>query len=144
MRNYTDKCPKCGDPVSVCFCEKEPPSDPQREGSETPEWSAMRNQLDEVIRDETSDTYVCGRVWSSWGYGTMSEDDFTRFDKNDRIENLVYSIEEIVENRMESLRNKLTAAREALERIANDPHDSQRRAEDALAEIETINPPERP
>lgn len=35
-----------------------------------------------VLRDAVADaigrdTYDCSRVWSAWGYGTMSEDDFT-------------------------------------------------------------------
>ncbi len=37
---------------------------------------------DDVLLDAVADaigpgTYDCSRVWSAWGYGTMSEDDFT-------------------------------------------------------------------
>ena len=30
-----------------------------------------------AVADSLDDTYLCGRVWSAWHYGAMSEDDFT-------------------------------------------------------------------
>ena len=41
-----------------------------------PERDAMRDLIAEVIG---GDTYDCVRVWSAWGVGTMSEDDFVPF-----------------------------------------------------------------
>lgn len=38
-----------------------------------PEREVMRDLIAEVIG---GDTYDCTRVWSAWGVGTMSEDDF--------------------------------------------------------------------
>jgi hypothetical protein len=38
-----------------------------------PSREVMRDLIAEVIG---SDTYDCVRVWSAWGVGTMSEDDF--------------------------------------------------------------------
>ena len=32
--------------------------------------------LREALAAALGSTYVCGRVWSAWGVGTMSEDDF--------------------------------------------------------------------
>lgn len=34
-------------------------------------------ELREAFAQSLTSTYVCGRVWSAWGYGTMSEDDFS-------------------------------------------------------------------
>lgn len=41
-----------------------------------PEREVMRDLIAEVIG---GDTYDCTRVWSAWGVGTMSEDDFVPF-----------------------------------------------------------------
>ena len=30
-----------------------------------------------AVAESLYDTYICGRVWSAWHYGTMREDDFT-------------------------------------------------------------------
>lgn len=102
-------------------------SDPMTEGEKTgtPLWIPMREKLDGLLRDETSNTYVCGRVWHSWSVGTMSEDDFTKFDSGDRIEQLVYEIEEICEDRIQeekaalaaSLTDALKVAGEALQSV---------------------------
>ena len=35
-----------------------------------------KEQLIDLINDHLTSTYVCMRVWSAWGYGTMSQDDF--------------------------------------------------------------------
>lgn len=35
-----------------------------------------KEQLIDLINDHLTSTYVCTRVWSAWGYGTMSQDDF--------------------------------------------------------------------
>lgn len=44
---------------------------------------ALLDELREKIRDAVANslnsTYVCGRVWSAWQAGTMSEDDFIPF-----------------------------------------------------------------
>jgi hypothetical protein len=102
---------------------------PMTEGAKTgtPLWIPMREKLDGLLRDETSNTYVCGRVWHAWSVGTMSEDDFTKFDSGDRIEQMVYEIEAICEERIKeekaSLASDLTealkVAGEALGDIAN-------------------------
>lgn len=89
MRNYTDKCPKCNDPVSVCFCEKEPPSDPQRE-SETPETDAL-------------------------GFVGFSDNYFIRHPNIGKLLNKCKSLE----RQRNEARAKLTAAREVLERLLN-------------------------
>ena len=34
-------------------------------------------ELREAFAQSLTSTYVCGRVWNAWGYGTMSEDDFS-------------------------------------------------------------------
>ena len=36
----------------------------------------LREQIREAIASNLTSVYLCGRVWSAWSYGTMSEDDF--------------------------------------------------------------------
>ena len=48
-----------------------------------PSRDAMRDLIAETIG---GDTYDCTRVWSAWGVGTMSEDDFVSFvDQDERL-----------------------------------------------------------
>jgi len=37
---------------------------------------ADREAIVDVLSAELDDAYDCTRVWSAWGYGTMTEDDF--------------------------------------------------------------------
>ena len=39
----------------------------------------MRESLREAVAGSLNSTYVCGRVWSAWQVGTMTEDDFVPF-----------------------------------------------------------------
>ena len=51
-----------------------------------------------------SDDYVCTRVWSAWGYGTMHEDDFhLAREDNDRISDAVALIAAAMREREEAL-----------------------------------------
>ena len=59
-------CPHCGGSGAAEDCEQ-PASVP----GELPV-----NVLN-AVADSLDGTYLCGRVWSAWHYGTMSEDDFT-------------------------------------------------------------------
>lgn len=36
----------------------------------------QRAQLRDALAQALGDTYVCGRVWAAWQYGTMTADDF--------------------------------------------------------------------
>src|SRR5690606_1612352 len=48
-----------------------------------PDREVMRDLIAEIIG---GDTYDCTRVWSAWGVGTMSEDDFVPFtDQDERL-----------------------------------------------------------
>ena len=52
-------------------------------GMVLPERDALHDLIAEVIG---GDTYDCVRVWSAWGVGTMSEDDFVPFvDQDERL-----------------------------------------------------------
>jgi hypothetical protein len=52
------------------------------------EWAA-RGFGPSAVADALAGLYYCGRVWSAWGVGTMSEDDFSPADEdNDIIENV--------------------------------------------------------
>lgn len=57
--------------LRACYDEAlakpEPPAAPEN----------LRARLRGAIADAFGDTYVCGRVWEAWGYGTMGPDDFT-------------------------------------------------------------------
>src|SRR5687767_3012211 len=94
----------------------------------TPLWVPMREKLDGLLRDETSNTYVCGRVWHAWNVGTMSEDDFTKFDSGDRIEQLVYEVEAICEERIQQEKSTLADALTEALKVAGE-------AETALREL---------
>lgn len=55
-----------------------------------PERDALHDLIAEVIG---GDTYDCVRVWSAWGVGTMSEDDFVPFvDQDERLYELADAI----------------------------------------------------
>lgn len=45
-----------------------------------PAWEELgedkRERLLQAARESLDDVWYCGRVWSAWGYGTMSEEDF--------------------------------------------------------------------
>lgn len=48
-----------------------------------PDRDSMRDIIAQAIG---GDTYDCTRVWSAWGVGTMSEDDFVSLvDQEDRL-----------------------------------------------------------
>lgn len=49
-------------------------------------------QLEDTIRAGLAVTYHCGRVWSAWGVGTMSEDDFSPVDESDTPRELAESV----------------------------------------------------
>lgn len=36
----------------------------------------LRDQATDAVAEALGDAYDCTRVWSAWGYGTMSSDDF--------------------------------------------------------------------
>jgi hypothetical protein len=38
--------------------------------------AVIREALTDLLASELGDTYSCTRVWSAWGYGTMTQDDF--------------------------------------------------------------------
>ncbi|MCU0943587.1 MAG: hypothetical protein MUE35_13690, partial [Hydrogenophaga sp.] len=71
-------------------------ADAIRAGSPSPQpapagWPA-REVLADTIRQGLHGTYHCGRVWSAWHVGTMSEDDFSPVDESDTPEELADSV----------------------------------------------------
>ena len=58
----------------------------------------MRTVLHGAITDALGDAYDCTRVWSAWGCGTMTEDDFTLIkEDSDRMSELVDAAFEVVQ-----------------------------------------------
>ena len=51
--------------------------------SEQPEQEPVA--LREALASALTSVYVCGRVWSAWGVGTMSEDDFIPASESDEV-----------------------------------------------------------
>lgn len=50
----------------------------------------MRQNVRDAVADALAGLYYCGRVWSAWSVGTMSEDDFSPAEEDDDIiENVV-------------------------------------------------------
>lgn len=48
--------------------------------------TALRERVMDAIAEALGDAYDCTRHWSAWGYGTMSQDDFSLVaDDSDRI-----------------------------------------------------------
>jgi hypothetical protein len=61
------------DPLTL-LCDDAKPNFQHR----PPITEVRREQLRDAFSEALTDSaYVCTRVWSAWGYGTMSEDDFT-------------------------------------------------------------------
>jgi len=53
----------------------------------------VRDQVRDAVAEALSGTYYCNRVWSAWGVGTMSEDDFAPANEDDNIlDNVVDSV----------------------------------------------------
>ena len=49
--------------------------------------------LRDALAGALTSTYVCGRVWSAWNVGTMTEDDFQRADEcNELLDGLVQAV----------------------------------------------------
>jgi hypothetical protein len=44
---------------------------------------ARIEKIAEIIAEELGECFTCGRVWSAWQVGTMSEDDFTPIAETD-------------------------------------------------------------
>lgn len=44
---------------------------------------AMTENLSIIFEKTFANCYSCGRVWSAWGYNTMSHDDFFHFEQGD-------------------------------------------------------------
>ena len=57
----------------------EAPTPPQRKIEQEP--VALR----EALASALTSVYVCGRVWSAWGVGTMTEDDFSAASECDEL-----------------------------------------------------------
>ncbi len=51
-----------------------------------------KEALTDIIADGLRDTYHCTRVWSAWGYGTMSADDFEPVDASETPSELANAI----------------------------------------------------
>lgn len=45
----------------------------------------IRERVQEAVAESMTGIYYCGRVWSAWGYGTMSRDDFSPAGEDDDI-----------------------------------------------------------
>lgn len=45
------------------------------------------DQVADLFSNHLDSVYSCTRVWSAWGYGTMSKDDFILFSEDDDIIN---------------------------------------------------------
>lgn len=54
--------------------------------------------VDDLANAVSDVTYTCGRVWSAWGYGTMTEDDFTDASQD---EEWLYSTVEVVRDSLQ-------------------------------------------
>ncbi len=58
-----------------------------------PDGEAIR----EAIREALGDAYDCTRVWSAWGYGTMSQNDFESVAGNDeRVDEIACAVEQVI------------------------------------------------
>lgn len=58
---------------------------------------AAKENLEQVFEETFMNCYSCIRVWSAWGYNTMSHDDFFHFEKGD----------EVYEESLEHLKRKI-------------------------------------
>jgi hypothetical protein len=56
-------------------------------GTPLPSSPSLRDFLTAALEAELGDAYDCTRVWSAWGYGTMSENDFRPV--NNRLDEIV-------------------------------------------------------
>lgn len=56
-----------------------------------------REELVVAIANCLDGTYYCGRVWSAWQYGTMSEDDFVPVDETDILSELADTVIDLLE-----------------------------------------------
>lgn len=84
--------------------DEDDPFDPRTESRKETELLALRAQLAapptvdrdalrDAIADALGDAYDCTRVWSAWGYGTMSQDDFRPVaDDEDRLMEIVDAV----------------------------------------------------
>jgi len=43
----------------------------------------VHSKVRDAIAANLTSVYLCGRVWSAWNHGTMSEDDFQPADESD-------------------------------------------------------------
>jgi hypothetical protein len=85
-------CPHCGVEIELDDEDTTP----------TPSDSASVDTAD-ALRDAVAEglggLYWCGRVWSAWGVGTMSQDDFTPADEDeDCINNVLDAVKPIIES----------------------------------------------
>lgn len=46
---------------------------------------AMRESVRDAVAEALDGLYTCGRVWSAWSYGTMSQDDFAPAGEDDDV-----------------------------------------------------------
>ena len=53
----------------------------------------LREKIINILRSNLIDSYFCTRVWSSWSYGTMTEEDFEEVNGSDNIEDIVNELE---------------------------------------------------
>ena len=77
----------------------------------------QRQKLRDAFEQDLTDAYVCGRVWSAWQYGTMSEDDFQPASECEEVlDSLIESALEIKEEtaQLEQLADILTRTANAL------------------------------
>jgi len=51
-----------------------------------------RDKLLSIIHSHIDGDFTCLRVWSAWGYGTMTEDDFESLGETERAEELTEDI----------------------------------------------------
>jgi len=67
-------------------------------------WELADEETRETFIDKAADllrdTYICTRVWSAWGYGTMTQDDFVEsYSADDRVEEVASELFEFTNTR---------------------------------------------
>ena len=60
-----------------------------------------KDKVRNILQENFQDIYSCTRVWSAWGYQTMSIDDFIPFSEDDEALNEV--VDTIVDNKLKTI-----------------------------------------
>lgn len=80
-----------------------------------------KEKVKDILMENFNDIYHCTRVWSAWGYNTMTHDDFVLFEEED--EALDEIVEKIITNKAQNI-DDLQAIFENYEMYHNDDIDN--------------------